>query len=87
MPANDDQSSQLVPLGFAVNFFGVTYTGLYVNNNGNVTFDQPLPTFTPFALTSSQRAIVAPFFADVDTSEGTSSPTEPARWMGGRPSG
>jgi hypothetical protein len=70
LPANDDQSSQLVPLGFAVNFFGVTYSGLYVNNNGNVTFDKPLPTFTPFELTSSQRAIVAPFFADVDTSEG-----------------
>jgi hypothetical protein len=67
LPPNDDVSSGLVPLGFAANFFGTTYTALYVNNNGNVTFDVPLPIFTPFDLKSSQRAIVAPFFADVDT--------------------
>src|SRR5262249_18593397 len=70
LPANDDVSTDFVPLGFAVNFFGITYTGLYVNNNGNVTFDKPMPIFTPFDLASSPRAIVAPFFADVDTREG-----------------
>lgn len=55
-------------LGFTINFFGNTHTTVFVNNNGNVTFDSGLTTFTPFNLTSTSREIVAPFFADVDTS-------------------
>jgi len=39
LPPNDDGSTGLVSLGFSFNFFGTTYTQLYVNNNGNVTFD------------------------------------------------
>lgn len=65
---NDDGSTGLVPIGFPVNFFGTTYTHLFVNNNGNVTFGSPLSTFTPFGLTgATNRPIIAPFFADVDT--------------------
>jgi hypothetical protein len=68
LPRNDDGSTGLVPIGFGFNFFGTTYTQLYVNNNGNVTFNNPLSTFTPFGLTSSiGTPILAPFFADVDT--------------------
>jgi len=41
---------------------------LYVNNNGNVTFDAPMWEYSPWALsTNIGRAIIAPFFADVDT--------------------
>jgi hypothetical protein len=54
-------------LGLTANFFGVTFTSAYINNNGNITFDSPLSTFTPFDLTSTSRQIIAPFFADVDT--------------------
>lgn len=67
LPRNDDNSSTLVNLGFSVNFFGTNYSSGYVNNNGNFTFDGPLSTFTPFPLTTTSRAILAPFFADVDT--------------------
>lgn len=67
LPRNDDGSTGRVPLGFDVNFFGTTFDSLFVNNNGNVTFDFPLSTFTPFELASTGRAIIAPFFADVDT--------------------
>ena len=67
LAANDDGSSSLVPLGFALNFYGVTYDQLYVNNNGNVTFDSSLSTYTPFGLIGTNRVIIAPFFADVDT--------------------
>jgi len=67
LAANDDGSTGAVALPFAVNFFGQSYTALYVNNNGNVTFDAPLPTYTPFGLTATQTPIIAPFFADVDT--------------------
>jgi len=64
---NDDLSTGLVNIGFNVNFFGLNDNQLYVNNNGNVTFDSPLGTFTPFPLSTTNRQIIAPFFADVDT--------------------
>ena len=52
---------------FPVDFFGRRYEQLWVNNNGNVTFDGPLSTYTPFGLDGDERVIIAPFFADVDT--------------------
>ena len=55
------------PIGFDVNFFGPIFNSLFVNNNGNITFDAPLSTFTPFDLTSTGSQIIAPFFGDVDT--------------------
>src|SRR5205085_3986776 len=49
------------------NFFGRSFDQLYVNNNGNVTFDEPLGTYTPFGLTDTGSQIIAPFFGDVWT--------------------
>jgi hypothetical protein len=72
LPANDDGSSDRVVLPFPVNFFGQTYDSLFVNNNGNVTFDQPLSTYTPFSLLTTQHPMIAPFFGDVDTRHGLS---------------
>lgn len=72
LPANDDGSTGLVPIGFTIDFFGSSYSQLYVNNNGNVTFDSGLGTYTPFDLTSTGRVIIAPFFGDVDTRGGLS---------------
>ena len=66
LAANDDGSTTLIPLGFSFNLYGTTYDGVYINNNGNVTFTARLGTFTPFAF-PSDTPIVAPFFADVDT--------------------
>ena len=67
LPGNDDGSTGLVALGFSINFYGTDYTQVYVNNNGNITFNAPLSTFTPFGLLTSSIPIIAPFFADVDT--------------------
>lgn len=67
LPRNDDNSTTEVGLPFAVDFYGEPQNRLWVNNNGNVTFDGPLRTFTPFGLLSTSRKIIAPFFADVDT--------------------
>ena len=67
LSANDDGSTDAVALPFSPNFFGTTYSSLFVNNNGNVTFDSRLGTFTPFDLNSASRVIIAPFFGDVDT--------------------
>src|SRR5260370_18237441 len=67
VPRNDDGSSPVVKLPFAINFFGKTRDSGWVNNNGNITFDAPLSTYTPFGLVGTAREIIAPFFADVDT--------------------
>jgi hypothetical protein len=67
VPRNDDGSSGVELLGWTANFFGRFRSSLYVNNNGNVTFDTALPTYTPFGLTGVNREIIAAFFADVDT--------------------
>lgn len=74
LPRNDDGSSGQISLvnpgGFSapINFFGPSYSSLYVNNNGNITFNGPLSTFTPFGLTGNTNVpIIAPFFADVWT--------------------
>ncbi len=66
----DETGPAAVPLGFKVNFDGSEYTSAYVNNNGNITFDAPLSTFTPFWLVGTSQVIIAPFFADVDTRVG-----------------
>ena len=71
--ANDDGSVS-AQLGFTANFYGTTVSAVSVNNNGNVTFDSPLGTFTPFDFTTSGNVIVAPFLADVDTRGVGSSP-------------
>ncbi len=67
VPRNDDGSGPYVSLPFAINFFGRFRAGCWVNNNGNITFDRALSTFTPFGLDNTQTEIIAPFFADVDT--------------------
>ncbi len=68
LPANDDGSTAAVNIGFTVNFFGVTKTTLFVNNNGNVTFNSALGAFTPTGIsTTVNQPMIAPFFADVDT--------------------
>ncbi len=68
LPANDDGSTGLVSLGFSANYFGTSFTQTYVNNNGNITFNNSLSQFTPVNLTAASAfPIIAPFFADVDT--------------------
>ena len=67
LPANDDGFTGPVAVGFNLNFFGTTYNQLFVNNNGNVTFKDPMFNYTPFGLDVVDQPIIAPFFADVDT--------------------
>jgi hypothetical protein len=67
---DDSVSSPQTPVGFTMNLFGTSYDSLYVNNNGNVTFDGTLTTYTPFGLQGTSTKIIAPFFADVLTEGG-----------------
>lgn len=68
----NDGSTGAVNIGFSANFFGSTYTQLYVNENGNVSFSGPLSTWSPFSLLTTSIPMIAPFFADVDTSNAAS---------------
>ncbi len=71
LPPNDDQSSPAVDITSVfpdgLNFFGTSYQSLFINNNGNITFESPIGTFTPFGITDATFPIIAAFFADVDT--------------------
>lgn len=75
LAANDDGSTGQVGLGFTANINGTDFTQTYVNNNGNITFNNALSTFTPSAISDgSFGPIIAPFFADVDTRGSGSNP-------------
>lgn len=79
LAANDDQSTGRVDIGFNINFYGSNFNQLYVNNNGNVTFNAALGTYTPFSLISTNTPMLAPFFADVDTRNANSGLTQYGR--------
>ncbi|PTQ89028.1 nidogen-like domain-containing protein [Agitococcus lubricus] len=70
---NDDDSSDVIDISTifgtaGLNFFGQSYTNLYVNNNGNITFGSPLSDYTPDPIGSNlDYPIIAGFWADVDT--------------------
>lgn len=67
MAANDDASTGLIPLPFTFNLYGANQTGLYINNNGNLSFGSPFSTFTASGFPVNGFPMVAPFWADVDT--------------------
>uniref|UniRef100_A0A8C0EG29 Sushi, nidogen and EGF like domains 1 n=1 Tax=Bubo bubo TaxID=30461 RepID=A0A8C0EG29_BUBBB len=57
----------LRPLSVPFPFFGAGHTGLYVNNNGIISFLKEVSQFTPVAFPiSKDRRVVAAFWADVD---------------------
>jgi hypothetical protein len=72
MQPNDDGSSSQLTLPFQINFFGNAYNNYWVNNNGNVSFSGPLASYTPRLFPISLTAMIAPFWADVDTRNQTS---------------
>ncbi|WP_395708025.1 Calx-beta domain-containing protein [Reyranella sp.] len=76
LPRADDSPSleidftSIVPGG--IDLFGQTYTSLFLNYNGSVTFGDALEAFSPTAITAATTIpILAPFWGDVDTRGGT----------------
>lgn len=69
---NDDGSSNSVPLGFTLNFFGGNYSQFFINNNGNITFNDQLSDYTPNGPQGASEPIISPYFADVDTRNASS---------------
>lgn len=79
---NDDGYSSFIDLTSifpqGLKFFGHTWTGAYVNNNGNITFSSGLYSYTPTAIGGNySSAIIAPFWADVDTRSGAADAATP----------
>jgi len=67
LPREDDSPSSDATFPFTMNFFAALYSNAWVNNNGNVTFDNPQSAYTPSSLNTLGIRIIAPFWADVDT--------------------
>jgi hypothetical protein len=67
---NDDGSSRAIDITAAfpggLNFFGTTYRSVYLNTNGNITFNGSVGTFTPAPFPVSDQPMIAPYWADVD---------------------
>ena len=59
------QSAPL-PLNFDFKFFGQTLTNLYININGNVTFNESDETFSSEDLGTYSKKMIAPFWSDID---------------------
>lgn len=66
IPRGDDNSFGPVSLGFNFQLFGSIYSSLYINTNGNITFQNAESSFTAQGFPIS-TPMVAAFWADVDT--------------------
>jgi gliding motility-associated-like protein len=70
---NDDGYSDTIHFGFDFCFYGKVYRTCFINNNGCISFEKPIATFTPRfpsgTLTQTDSSIIAPFWADVDTQD------------------
>ncbi|XP_051530969.1 sushi, nidogen and EGF-like domain-containing protein 1 [Myxocyprinus asiaticus] len=66
-PQSDDGSSPPIILLEPFVYFGRIYNTIYVNNNGDLTFDEPLYQWYPYYYsTFSPRDIIAPLWTDID---------------------
>lgn len=70
-PRNDDGSIGPIALGWDFSLYGTIFSSVFINTNGNITFNSPLGTFSPTGFPIS-TPMVAAFWADVDTRPATS---------------
>ncbi|HSK48521.1 MAG TPA: nidogen-like domain-containing protein [Coriobacteriia bacterium] len=64
----DDTSNLVVNMPFSMNWNGTNYSQIYINMNGNCTFGSGFTGYNPTTtLAGTNRSIMAPFWADVDT--------------------
>ncbi|RLJ20243.1 nidogen [bacterium endosymbiont of Escarpia laminata] len=68
MLPNDDGSSNLLDLPFNINFYGNEFSSFFINNNGNVSFNNPISSYTPDPFPVANQPMIAPWWGDVDTS-------------------
>lgn len=63
----NDDGYRAIDLGFDVTFFGNTYSSLYINNNGNLSFGSGISAYEPQGPTGANAPLISAFFGDVDT--------------------
>ncbi|NQZ34509.1 MAG: hypothetical protein HRT58_02550, partial [Crocinitomicaceae bacterium] len=66
IPRNDDGSFGPIALPFVFDLYGTSYTQVWINTNGNLTFTGPYSTYSASGFPFS-TPMVAPFWGDVDT--------------------
>ena len=71
---NNDDGSVYVDtssvFGSGMDFFGTTYSGIYINSNGNISFGSAFTDYQTADLSSETTPLIAPFFSDVDITKG-----------------
>uniref|UniRef100_A0A8C1HC07 NIDO domain-containing protein n=1 Tax=Cyprinus carpio carpio TaxID=630221 RepID=A0A8C1HC07_CYPCA len=67
-PVLDDGSSNAISLHQPFKYFGRTYNQIFVNNNGHLTFTEPLYSYNP--ILKSERDLIAPLWTDLDNRRG-----------------
>ncbi|XP_026054844.1 uncharacterized protein LOC113040855 [Carassius auratus] len=67
-PPAEDGSSDVIFLQQPFRYFGRTYSQIFVNNNGYLTFTEPLSAYNPVLETA--RDIVAPLWTRLDNRRG-----------------
>ena len=60
-----DDDCDLVPLGFNFSFYGTTYSQVWVNSNGNVTFNGCNRGWSHTNIPDGSWAIVGPLYGDL----------------------
>ncbi|XP_016101336.1 uncharacterized protein [Sinocyclocheilus grahami] len=64
---SDDGSSSVIYFLHHFIFFGQTYSQIYVNNNGHLTFNGPFHSYTPYQFPGyGEIDLIAPFWIDID---------------------
>jgi len=85
---NDDSSSAAIDVSRAfpggLRYFAGTYSSIFVNNNGNITFRGAVGQYTPTPFPIADQPMIAAFWADVDT-RGEGRPSRNGVWWDVRP--
>lgn len=53
-----------------INFFGTSFSSLYLNSNGLITFESPQTAYAPSGIAGLSEPAIAPFWTDVDVNKG-----------------
>jgi hypothetical protein len=61
-----DDDCDYVPLGFSFDFYGVTYTDVWVNSNGNITFNGCNTDWSGPTIPKDPLAIIGTLYGDFD---------------------
>uniref|UniRef100_A0A8C5Q7X8 NIDO domain-containing protein n=1 Tax=Leptobrachium leishanense TaxID=445787 RepID=A0A8C5Q7X8_9ANUR len=64
--AEDDGVSDEIHFRLPVKFFGTNFRKAFVNNNGGISFNEPIVSYTPEPFPIRKKYIMMPFWADVD---------------------